>query len=397
MFNFNKKKINYLMHKNIAVLKGEYSLSQHAFQNIEILHPKHLPIGIMRGGKVSIEELNAWWQARSIPSDRLGLDGLLKRLHIEHPFDLIEEAYGLSLSDTYWIKNEEDTASWDAVNFFHHSFDDQGFASAMFSNTDQEIPDSAKKTPNNGTAGHSRKAWILAEQKHLLYKGGSLYQQEPVNEWLASKIAEQLGLHAVKYETDIFENNLVSVCDRFTDENTDFVSCEYVLSSIHTHAYEMQYESYISALEKHGIQNARKYLSDQMILDYLLMNHDRHPNNMGIFVDANTNEWLDAAPVFDTGSSLGSNCKDDEILSKEHEDDCQLFNAKNMSYEVLLNYVLFDQYDFSSLTQLPVQYGNQLVKYQELTGITNERIENAYQLFYKRILSLKKAARYKML
>lgn len=396
MFNFNRKKIYYLMHKDEAVLKGEYSLQDHAFLDVETLQARHLPIGSVRGGKVSLQELNQWWKTRSIPADRNGLDQLKTSLHFQDPQDLKEEAHALSLSDTYWIKEEDDPSHWNEVNFFQNAFDDEAFASAAFSSKDPEDPSAARKTPNNVVNGSQRKAWMIRDDSHVLCKGGSFYQQEPVNEWLASRIAEQLGMYAVHYETEVYENNLVSVCKIFTDENTDLVTCSSVLSSIHTDAYEMQYEAYIKALQKHGIENAEKCLSDQMILDYLLMNHDRHAGNMGILIDANTNEWKAAAPVFDTGCALGCDCKDQDIPAKEHEDDCQLFNAKNMSYEVLLNYVLFDQYDFSSLTQLPREYGNKLVDYQSLTGITNERIENVYQLFYKRILSLKKAARYKL-
>lgn len=396
MFSFNKKKIYCLMHKDIVVLKGEYSLQEHGFHNIEILNAKHLPTGVLRGGKLSVKLLNHWWRWRGIPEYRVGLPQLMTRLSIKDPKELIEKEYALSLSDTYWLKTEDDTVSWNEINFFHRDFDQSGFAQAMFSSVNKEAEDSASHTPNSITCGYHKKAWIRRGDSHYLLKGGSpFYQQEPINEWLASRIASQLGLYAIPYETEIYENNLVSVCERFTDEDTDLVTCEYVLSSLNTQAYEMQYESYIHILEKHGIADAKKCLSDQMVLDYLLMNCDRHTQNMGILVDANTNEWKAVAPVFDTGTGLGCLSRDNEILSLEHENNCQLFNARHISHETLLNYILFDRYDFSELEKLPREYGNQLVQYQNLTGISNERIENAYTLFYKRILSLKKIARRK--
>ena len=41
------------------------------------------------------------------------------------------------------------------------------------------------------------------------------------------------------------------------------------------------------------------------MLDYLIANEDRHQNNFGLIRNANTLEWLGAAPIFDSGSSLG--------------------------------------------------------------------------------------------
>jgi hypothetical protein len=55
---------------------------------------------------------------------------------------------------------------------------------------------------------------------------------------------------------------------------------------------------------------------DQMIvLDYLIANEDRHQNNFGLIRNANTLEWLGAAPIFDSGSSLGYDKLTNQILS----------------------------------------------------------------------------------
>ena len=44
-----------------------------------------------------------------------------------------------------------------------------------------------------------------------------------------------------------------------------------------------------------------------IVLDYIIANEDRHFNNFGLLRDANTLEWLDAAPIFDSGTSLWYN------------------------------------------------------------------------------------------
>ena len=51
------------------------------------------------------------------------------------------------------------------------------------------------------------------------------------------------------------------------------------------------------------------------ILDYLLLNEDRHLNNFGIIRDVNTLKWIDLAPIFDNGQSLNIlDYTDEEII-----------------------------------------------------------------------------------
>ncbi len=45
-------------------------------------------------------------------------------------------------------------------------------------------------------------------------------------------------------------------------------------------------------------------LENMYILDFLILNEDRHLGNFGIIRDVNTLEWLDVAPIFDNGQIL---------------------------------------------------------------------------------------------
>jgi hypothetical protein len=44
-----------------------------------------------------------------------------------------------------------------------------------------------------------------------------------------------------------------------------------------------------------------------LILDYIVLNEDRHFGNFGMIRNANTGEFIKPAPIFDTGSSLFHN------------------------------------------------------------------------------------------
>ena len=41
-----------------------------------------------------------------------------------------------------------------------------------------------------------------------------------------------------------------------------------------------------------------------IVLDYLIVNEDRHQNNFGVVRNAETLEYLGAAPIYDSGTSL---------------------------------------------------------------------------------------------
>ena len=382
------------MHGDLPVVQGTYSFSHHGFREIsKIINSGHLPAGSVVDGKLSLKRLNHWIRWRGIPQYRVGLLQLESRLEIHDPLELLEREYSLSLSDTYWLKNTDDTVSWDDINFFHRSFDQNGFGQAMFSTINKHAGHYARHTPNNTTCGYHRKAWFRRNDTLYLLKGGSpFYQQEPINEWLASQVAERLGIHAVHYDVEIYENNIVSVCKAMTDDHTDLVTAGDVLNSGTPPSDQFQYAYYIQLLQNHGISFVAEKMSDMLVMDYLLMNTDRHNQNHGILIDASTMQWLDIAPVFDTGTGLGCLVADEKMLSQETQNNCELFNAKHFSHELLLPYILFKRYDFSALNDLPRDYGNKLVQFQQLSGISDARIEYAYRLFYRRINRLKKAS-----
>lgn len=61
--------------------------------------------------------LSQWFRGRGIPSWRDKLDILLHRLDIMAPTELLDKAFGLSLSDQYWIKPYNLDVKYDDINF----------------------------------------------------------------------------------------------------------------------------------------------------------------------------------------------------------------------------------------------------------------------------------------
>ena len=101
-----------LMNKNTEVLLTEYESGLGVFTKIiEVYNIDYAPYVL----KSFYEEddinnnplrtnLSDWFKGRGIPSWRDKLDLLLYRLNINVPDELLDKAFGLSLSDQYWLK-----------------------------------------------------------------------------------------------------------------------------------------------------------------------------------------------------------------------------------------------------------------------------------------------------
>ena len=105
------------------------------------------------------------------------------------------------------------------------------------------------------------------------------------------------------YTIDIYKDTLVSKCPCFIDKNTEFISCFQVESGIEKDNIS-DYEKYVAKLEEKGIKDARIKIENMFILDFFMLNDDRHLNNFGIIGDVNNLKWLDVVPIFDNGQSL---------------------------------------------------------------------------------------------
>ena len=64
------------------------------------------------------------------------------------------------------------------------------------------------------------------------------------------------------------------------------------------------YQHYKNCCSRLGIPDIQRALDQMVVLDYLIVNEDRHMNNFGVIRRADTLEYLGAAPIFDSGTSL---------------------------------------------------------------------------------------------
>lgn len=137
-----------------------------------------------------------------------------------------------------------------------------------------------------------KKAWIIENGTRYLLKGG--YKNEllqPFNEVLASEICRRLGFNHVPYIIDTYKDMIVSKCPCFINKNTELITCHQIKNDMKRHNNGEDYEDYIKVLEENGIGDARIKLENIYILDFLIMNEDRHLNNF--VIQRNENERID--------------------------------------------------------------------------------------------------------
>lgn len=381
-----------LMNKNTEILVAEYNSSLKVFTELhEIKHIEYAPIILFNSYKDKVSEdflydLTVWFKNRGIPNLRDNLETLLNNLNIETNEDLLDKAYGLSLSDQYWIKPYSEDIKHEDINFFKNNFNDIDFTNATFSSNVISKSIISLFTPNNTTDGRLKKTWIIENDKRYLIKGGYKNNVMHVfNEVLATMICRRLGFNHVPYSIDIVNDEIVSKCPCIIDENKEIVPAYQILKNQINK--ENAYEEYISILESKGIKNARKELENMYILDYLILNEDRHLNNFGIIRDVNTLEWLSVCPIFDSGQSLNILDHDEEEIIVNGQ---ARFFYDIYSFDYLLHFIKdIKVFDLSSLDDLSEEFKTLLKSYQNITKMSDNKINKIINLLEYRIDTLK--------
>lgn len=368
-----------LINRNNVVALLEYNTKYNAIEKVyDVYNIKYAPLSVENASKdISknlAKEVNKWFRNRGIPSWRKDVEKLLEKLNVSTTEELLNKAYALSLSDQYWIKEEKSKIEWKDINFFENDFKYKGYLEVSLSNSSSSYLEQAElKSPNNTTDGMLQKGWIIENGKRILVKG--IYapsREEPINEWLASRICERLGVYHCNYTIDIVGNKLVSKCEDFITSDEEIITAYDIFNSEKKPNNISDYEHYINVLEKNNVENARENVENMFILDYIIMNIDRHMKNFGAIRDVNTLKWLRTTPIFDNGESMQCDKLTNEISFNSGEG--KFFSNTNKDYDDMLKYIKnMDRIDVDKLDGIANEYKEVLEKYQPYTDMTEER------------------------
>ena len=370
-----------LMHKNISVVDIELDdATSHISTVGNVYSLEHVPVGIqVKKDEVDRADLNNWWISRSIPASRQGIQEALEMLRITNISKLLDKSFGLSLSDQYWICPQDSNLTWSKINFFENGFSED-VGDVLFGKrlSGEEI---SLISPDNTSDGWLRKKWKIIDGKRCLIKGGSgATQQEPYNEVLASAIMHRLNILHIPYTLLVDNSYPYSVCEDFITSNTELISAWYIMQTQKKENHVSVYQHYLNCCEALGINGIVDSLDKMMTLDYIIANEDRHQNNFGVIRNAETLEWIGAAPIYDSGSSLWFDKPLSMIQPAVFGLPCKPF--KTDQNEQIKLVTSFDWLDLSKLKDIDEEY------YEILRGspfIDSARCDALYYALKKRI------------
>ena len=363
----------------------------------EIYNIEYAPLAVFNASKNRSSSLtktvNDWFRGRGIPSWRKDLEKLLDKLGVSSSDELLNKYYGLSLSDQYWLKDVNSAVKWEDINFFTNDFEYEAYLDASLDSSSKSIVSLDKnifKSPNNTTDGMLQKGWIIESGKRVLVKGTyTSNKEEPINEYLASQICKRLGFDYCNYEVEWSDKTkLISKCNDFINENEELISAYDIYNSEKKSNNISDYEFYIQILEKHNVPNARENMENLFILDYLMLNNDRHLKNFGIIRNVNTLKWEKVAPIFDTGESMQCDKYTDEINFSSGKG--KFFSNTDKDYEDILKIIGKNilRVDLSKLKGICDDYRLILEKYQDKLDMSDKRKEKLVSGLNKRITKL---------
>lgn len=292
-----------LMHKDVEVMHIDIDDDGWIAEVNEIVRADHVPLGGMTNGSPDNRAVSEWWNGRSIPASRSGIRDVLETLGIGTTRALLTKSMGLSLSDQYWVRPVDSDVSWKDINFFQNPFSED-IGDLLFGNR----PANKRldlSSPDCTTVGNLKKRWEIVDGERCLVKGGTLpYCREVFNEVIASIICDALRVEHVPYGI-VREGRLpYSICPDFVTPDTELIPAAQVMNVSKRGNSESVYSHYIRCCGMLEC-DVREQVDGMIVLDYLIANTDRHLNNFGLIRDADTLEFLGAAPLYDNGSSLG--------------------------------------------------------------------------------------------
>ena len=295
------KKHYILMNKNkeVAYFRSngisQFSDFSADFSIIEIKNT--LPLGF--------DNINSWIANRKGSKHNKYIKTIMEEIGCESDESYIQLTHGASINDTFWVRSESESVSWEDVSLYCNEFSEMVSKLAFEGVGLCDMNNFPSTSPELSCEGSFRKCFRKEQTTGqfdsdiFIYKrGGELSERkEPYCEALTSEIAHIISPHnSVLYETSILHGKLASRCNLFTDEKYGFVSYAKIR--------ENKYSTLKDAIEYFTSIGSEQEFRELLVIDALCFNTDRHSGNYGVLFDNDTLTPLSLAPVFDFNLSL---------------------------------------------------------------------------------------------
>lgn len=242
------------------------------------------------------DDLYSWLQTRTPPKKRAHMEELMAACGLKSTRDVVDYSKGLSLVDTMWVCKKDERAAWKDVSLFTNEFNDV-IARIAFNGGLHGLQLSTT-SPEFATNGRMAKCWHRDSDGVQLYKAGSTgfanAGREPYSEVMAHQIISALGYPHVPYSIARFHGHNSCRCPIFTTEQNMFVPMfQYIAPKSFTSVWQFCVRA--------GLKTA---MAQMLVADFMTVNPDRHANNFGVMLNADTFALTGMAPIYDNDLSM---------------------------------------------------------------------------------------------
>jgi hypothetical protein len=240
-----------------------------------------------------------WCASRVLSLDRTYAKEILNSLGMAQAMTDLDRAkislsyHCVSLTDVYWVKKSDEEVSYEEINLYDHSLNETVVELSLrgkpMTVTNQEL------APDLSTKGCFPKAWIRRKQGFILLKDGGADAVK--KELLASRLCQCFDFKQVKYTEGFYDGQKVTESEIITSKEYSIVS---------KMAFEIYAQNHDLDVLEECLRIDRETYYGMNILDYLVGNIDRHPENWGFLIDNRNNQYLSLYPIMDFNLSFGS-------------------------------------------------------------------------------------------
>lgn len=209
----------------------------------------------------------------------------------------------VSLNDVYWVRTVGEDVTFAELNLYDNPLNEAIIPLPLkgkhLTVTNKEL------APDLSTKGCFPKAWIRTGTEFRLLKDGG--EDVVQRELLASRICQCFDIPQVVYEKYFYDGEAVTQSIIVTSKRYSMVSkMAYDVYAINNDLDTIDECVRLDPITYYGMN----------ILDYLVGNTDRHPENWGFLIDNETNSPVSLYPLMDFNMSFqaydkleGANCQ----------------------------------------------------------------------------------------
>lgn len=324
-----------LMHEDRMVARIDTAGRAKVFQ--EEFMPYNLYVEEQEDIEALINNLNNflhWCAGRVLTLDRQYAKEILNSIGVAQATTDRDRAgislsyHCVSLTDIFWVKKSTENLKFSDTNLYDNhlgnAFVDVALRGRQMTVTNEEL------VRDLSTNGCFPKAWLRQDGGFKLLKGGG--EDIVRRELLASRICQCFDFKQITYREFEYDGQKVSESDIITTKEYSIVS--KAAFDVYAINHDINVLDFCLKLDK-------KTYYGMNILDYLVGNTDRHPENWGFLVDNHTNKPVGLYPVMDFNQSFlsydrleGANCQ--TVLPRRMT---QLEAAREAVREVGLNQI----------------------------------------------------------